>query len=62
MKKKLRLRLNMSHDSVYIKASDFRCVRKVDGDTAVFLLSQAEPIMCRDSVAEITDDLLALYE
>ena len=52
----------MSSDSVYIKASDFRCVRKVDGDTAVFLLSQAEPIMCRDSVAEITDDLLALYE
>ncbi len=60
-KKKLRVRLDMSSKSVYIDINDFRCVRKVDGRTAVFLVSQEEPIMCRDSVQEVSEDLSRIY-
>ncbi len=38
-KKKLRLRLNMSHDSVYIDFDDFRCVFKEHGITCVYVSS-----------------------
>ena len=62
MKKKLRLRLNMSHDSVYIDFDDFRCVYAIDGITSVFVRGQEEPIKCRDSVDEISSDIYALYE
>ena len=60
-KNKLRLRLNMSHDSVYIDFDDFRCVFKEHGITCVYLVGKEEPIQCRDSVDEITDQVFKHY-
>ena len=61
-KKKLRLRLNMSHDSVYIDFDDFRCVFKEHGITCVYVVGKEEPIQCRDSVDEISDQVWQHYE
>jgi len=61
-KKKLRLRLNMSHDSVYIDFDDFRCVFKEHGITCVYVVGKEEPIQCRDSVDEISDQVWQYYE
>lgn len=60
--KKLKLRLNMSHDSVYINFNDFRCVFKEHGITCVYLVRKEEPIQCRDSVDEISDQVWQHYE
>ena len=60
-KKKLRLRLNMSHDSVYIVFDDFRWVFKDHGITCVYLVGKEEPIHCRDSVDEISDQVYKHY-
>ena len=60
-KNKLRLRLNMSHDSVYIDFNDFRCVFKEHGITCVYLVGKDEPIQCRDSVDEISDQVWQHY-
>ena len=62
MKKKLRLRLNMSHDSVYIDFNDFRCVFQEHGITCVYVVGKEEPIQCRDSVDEISDQVWQHYE
>ena len=61
MKNKLRLRLNMSHDSVYIDFDDFRCVFKEHGITCVYLVGKDEPIQCRDSVDEISNQVWEHY-
>jgi len=61
-KNKLRLRLNMSHDSVYIDFDDFRCVFKEHGITCVYVVGKEEPIQCRDSVDEISDQVWQHYE
>ena len=54
MKKKLKLLLNNSHDSIYVDFADFRCVFKEHGITCVYLIGKEEPIQCRDSVDEIS--------
>ena len=52
----------MSHDSVYIDFDDFRCVFKEHGITCVYLVGREEPIQCRDSVDEISDQVWQHYE
>jgi len=61
MKNKLRLLLNNSHDSIYINFADFRCVFKEHGITCVYLVGRKEPIECRDSVDEISDQVFKHY-
>jgi len=51
----------MSHDSVYIDFNDFRCVFQEHGITCVYLVGKEEPIQCRDSVDEITDQVFKHY-
>jgi len=51
----------MSHDSVYIDFDDFRCVFKEHGITCVYLVGREEPIQCRDSVDEISDQVYKHY-
>ena len=60
-KNKLKLLLNNSHDSIYIDFDDFRCVFKEHGITCVYLVGREEPIKCRDSVDEISDQVWQHY-
>ena len=61
MKGKLKLLLNNSHDSIYIDFDDFRCVFKEHGITCVYVVGRDEPIQCRDSVDEISDQVYKYY-
>ena len=61
-KNKLKLLLNNSHDSIYVDFADFRCVFKEHGITCVYLVGKEEPIQCRDSVDEISDQVWQHYE
>ena len=61
-KRKLKLLLNNSHDSIYIDFDDFRCVFKEHGVTCVYVVGKDEPIQCRDSVDEISDKVWQHYE
>ena len=61
MKGKLKLLLNNSHDSIYVDFADFRCVFKEHGVTCVYLVGREEPIECRDSVDEISDQVYKYY-
>ena len=60
-KNKLKLLLNNSHDSIYIDFDDFRCVFKEHGITCVYVVGREEPIECRDSVDEISDQVWQHY-
>jgi len=60
-KKKLKLLLNNSHDSIYVDFADFRCVYKEHGITCVYLVGREDPIECRDSVDEISDQVYKYY-
>ena len=62
MKGKLKLLLNNSHDSIYIDFDDFRCVLQEHGITCVYVVGRDEPIQCRDSVDEISDQVWQHYE